>query len=127
MPAPILLRGDQGIRSRPLLATIGNTVSEGSAARCSLHTEYTSDKPNLTFFETASRIPGLLCEIVDEYRQAQLPHCSGRGVCGSPAQMSVAGIFEEFGDESALVENRAHFFARDKEAVGRAVAHGRGK
>ena len=37
-------------------------------AAVSFQPEHTSNKPDLTIFKTAARVPGLLCEIVDEYR-----------------------------------------------------------
>src|SRR5262249_44441156 len=82
----------------------------------SLHPEDTSDKPDLALLKTAPRVPGFLREIVDVHPQRQRTRC---GVCGRPAQMSVAGILEEFSDESTLAENRASLFGRDKETVVR--------
>jgi hypothetical protein len=70
----------------------------------SFRPENTSDKPDLTLLETASRVRGLLREIVDKHRQAQLSRRGGRGVRGSPAQVRFAGILQKFSDKSTLAE-----------------------
>src|SRR5258705_7747978 len=93
----------------------------------SFHPEDTSDKPDLAVLETAACVLGLLCQIVDKHRQTQLSRSSRRGVCSSPAQMSITCILQKFSDKSTFAEKQSHLFSRNKEVVGRVSGPRKGK